>query len=156
MKISGIEITPPEPVIVVIPRGDQKIVITACPVLDYDDFDKLCPTPKPPWVRERNKDPYENPEDPEYKKQVDAWSIKRAAWSFLKSIEDSGIEWETVKMGDPETWENYETELSSCGFTIIEKLSIMQAVAEATGLTRDKIDRATEAFLVEKQEANEK
>jgi len=73
---------------------------------------------------------------------------------FLKAISATpGLEWETIKMDNPETWTNYEAELIAAGLTDPERLRIMQAYIEVQGLDDKKIEEATNSFLAGLQEA---
>jgi phosphoribosylanthranilate isomerase len=147
MKINGFVVTGPQTEVVVIPRGEVELVIRAQAVLDYTDFDKLNPIPKPPVKMLAGGVTQENVEDPKYKERLSAWAQQKTDWMIIKSLSATEcIEWETVKMDQPDTWKNYRDELESV-FTPDELSKIMEAVLVATGLTQSKIEEATKRFL---------
>ena len=67
MKIGGIDPeTLPIEEVLVLPRGDQRLVFRACGMKDMEEFEKLCPEPKPPG--KLTKDGYvPDTEDPDYR-----------------------------------------------------------------------------------------
>lgn len=148
MKIRGKNIEPIGERTVVIPRKDENIVFTAKPVTDYEEFDKLCPQPKPKVITRPGGAQSIKTDDPNYLKELDTWSEQRSAWMFLQALSATeGLEWDTIDFGDPSTWMNYQTELGACGLSMLEQQKIMEIVIEANGLNQDKIDQATQAFL---------
>lgn len=148
MKIQGKTFSGPDIVPVVIPRNDGDVVFKAQAVLDFSDFDALCPAPEPPEILKPGGVRSSDPEDANYLKDIDKWAVKRTNWMILKSMEATeGLEWETVDKSDPETWDNFRQEMQDSGFTIVEVGRIIAAVTEACGLNQDRIDEATERFL---------
>jgi hypothetical protein len=78
MKINGEEIKGPNTELIVIPRSNgNPIVFKAQAILDFDDFDKLCPRPKPPQTIKRGEGVVSNPEDPIFKRNLEIWGTKR-------------------------------------------------------------------------------
>lgn len=152
MRIKGKKFQPREEV-VVLPRGDDNIVFKAQAVLDYSDFDALCPQPKPPTKMLKGGETHTNPEDPGYQEKLNEWGVKRTHWMVLKSLSATeGLEWETVKMDDPTTWENYEKELSEV-LSPVELSAVIGCVTDACGLNQQKIDEATKRFLAGQAQA---
>jgi hypothetical protein len=148
MKIKGKTLDGPNIEVVVIPRQSGDIVFKAQAVLDYEDCDKLNPMPQAPKVLLRGGAVQENVEDPKYVKAVDQWATRKFYWMLLKSLgATEGLEWETVKLDDPETWELYKTEMQSCGFSPGEIARVEMCVTDACGLNQSKIDEATKRFL---------
>jgi hypothetical protein len=148
VKIQGKTFSGPDTIPVVIPRSDGDVVFKAQAVLDFSDFDALCPVPEPPGVIKPGNVRTKDPEDADYLEAMDVWAIKRTNWMILKSLDATeGLEWETVDKSDPETWDNFRTEMQNSGFTIVEVGRIIATVTEACGLNQDKIDEATERFL---------
>ena len=87
-------------------------------------------------------------ENPKYKKALDDWAGQKTHWMILKSLSATeGLEWDTVDMSKPETYENYIKELEDCGLTAIEVSKLFEIIQTACGLNQDKIDEATAAFL---------
>lgn len=148
MKIAGKKVTPPSIEVVVIPRDNGNLVFRAQPVLDYSDFDKLCPEPKPPVVMKPGGKSIENVEDADYKKRIDEWATKKAHWMVIKSLgATEGLEFETVDVSDSDTWVNYQNEMTDSGLTHAEVAAIFEKVTSACGLNQNKIEEATKAFL---------
>ena len=147
MKINGKIIEGPKPEVIVIPKGEDEYVFKAMPILDYEDFDKLCPVPLPPEKVLKGGEVQLDINDKEYSKKLTEWSKQKLSWMTLTSLSATeGLEWDTVDMSDPTTWENYTTELKS-SFTDAEIQMIVSTVFTACGLNQDKIDEATKRFL---------
>lgn len=148
MKINGKKLDGPNIEVVVIPRQSGDLVFRAQAVLDYTDCDKLNPMPQPPKALLPGGRVQENVEDPKYKKAVDDWAVRKFYWMFIKSLEATeGLEWETVDLSKPETWENYKTEMKTAGLSPGEIGRIEMCVTDACGLNQSKIDEATKRFL---------
>ena len=154
LKIKGQVIEGPNIETVFIPRGDTQIVFHAKAILDYSDFEAMCPAPNPPNKMVPGGATIPDLEHPKYKEAMDAYGTRRFAWMILKSLEATeGLEWETVDMSDPETWANYEQEFKSSGFSDIEANRILKGIMAANCLDEDKVEQARQRFLVLEQEA---
>lgn len=157
MKMFGKDIEGPNEEVIVIPRSYGDIVFMAKAILDYDDFDKLCPTPQPPQIMKPGGETSYNTEDPDYTKRLNEWAQSKTDYMILTSLRDTdGLEWDTIDYSDPETWKNYKTELTSSGFTPIEISRIINSVLTACSLNQDKIDEATKRFLAGRVEQQDK
>lgn len=147
MKIGGIDPqTLCNEVVLVLPRGEQSIVFRAQGLKDTDEFDALCPQPKPPgkltkdgWVA--------NNDDPTYQQIMETWAKKRLGYIVTRSLHPSAIEWDTVKMNDQRTWPNWEADLKNGGLTQIEVNRVLALVMEANALDEAKLQKARESFL---------
>lgn len=149
MLIQGRKLDGPKEEVLVIPRQDQDIIFKAKAVLDYSDFDQLCPRPTPPIVIKRGGAKVADPTDIDYQKSLDVWATNRTHWMILQSLSATeGLEWETIDLVKPETWGNYEDELRQSGFSEAEGARIVNLVISANGLDQSKIDEATQRFLV--------
>ncbi len=149
MKIAGKKIEGVNTEICVIPRGEgEPIVFTCKAVLDMKDFEKLCPVPKPPVVIKPGGKRFEDTESPSYKAQLDSHNKMRMDYMFLKSLEATeDLEWETVKLSDPSTWENYSKEFTASGLSQIEQMRIYNTFAVANCLDEGRIEQARKDFL---------
>lgn len=148
MKIKGMHISPPEPVVIVIPRKSGNIVFKAQPVLSFDEFEALCPEPQPPEVLRPGNIRYKNVKDKKYLGEINSWHVKRSNWMMIKSLEATeDLVWEQVDITNPETWGNFQKEFKYSGFSIVETSTILNAIMEACGLNQEKIDMATKSFL---------
>jgi hypothetical protein len=134
---------------IVLPRGDDEpIVFTAKAVLDMSQFERLCKEPTPPVVVKRTGERVEDEKDPKYLKALDEYGRRRIAFMVLKSLEDTeGLEWETVNMGDPATWNNYEKEFQEAGISTIEINRIISGVLTANCLNENRLKEARDHFL---------
>lgn len=148
MKVNGKNIEVPANEVIVIPRDTGNIVFTAAPVSNQSDFDKLCPRPNPKSVMKPGGVTSLDIEDPKFKKALDEWAIKKAHWMILKSLEATeGLEWDKVKMSDPDTYYLYIEELEESGLTDLEAAKVIGIVQTAVGIDQTKIDEATKSFL---------
>lgn len=157
MKLFGKVPSQPVPEIVVIPRGEENIVFTCRAVLDYTDFDNLCPEPQalkrvfPGGAVELDTS------SQEYSSRLNAWGKRRTAWLFIKSLEATeGLTWDTVDLATPDTWENYSKELQEASFTTAEINCIFDGVITANSLNDAKVKEAKERFLRSQAELQRK
>lgn len=148
MKYKGKKLDGPPVEVVVIPRQTEELVFKAQAVLNYDDFEKLAPVPTPPKVvRPGGIESYDT-EDKKYNESMDDWASLKFHWMILKSLQATEeLEWETVNMSDPSTWDKYESEMAEAGLSPAEIDRIKAAVIDACGLNQAKIDEATKRFL---------
>jgi hypothetical protein len=147
MKFKGKKISQPEPELVVIPRSDGDIVFLCDAILDYSEFEKLCPEPIAPTVVHRSGQRMMDVKDPRYLKAVMDHATQRSDWMILTSLKKSpDLEWETVDYGDPTTWKNYKSELESV-FTNFEINQIMQGIMRANNMDETRMREARASFL---------
>lgn len=148
MKINGKTYSGAYIVPIVFPRGDSHIIFQCRAVADYTQFDTLCPRPNPPTIVKPNGEKSQNLSDPAYNTKLDTWATRRSGYMFVTSLTATeGLEWDTVDLGDPATWENVGQDLTNAGFTPIEVDRLWGAVMDANGLNSAKIKQATEDFL---------
>jgi len=115
MKLNGKKIEGPNVEVVVIPRRTGNLVFKAQSVLDYDVFDAVCTTPKPREIIKPGGERTLAFNEQAYLDAMNKWASKKTDWMVLKSLEATeGLEWETVNMDDPDTWNNYQEELKAC------------------------------------------
>lgn len=152
MKFKGKKLTTPNIEIIAIPRSNgEDIILKAAAVLDMDDFDKIYPQPVPPKVTVRGGQVIDDVEDKRFLRDVNLRETRRTTWIILQSLKASDIEWETVKLNDPSTWDNYKTELKESGFSVIEVNRIIAGVFAANCLSEDRVEEARKRFLAEQQ-----
>lgn len=148
MKIAGKQVSGANIEYVILPRGDSdQLVFKAQAVLSYDNFDKMNPEPTPPQMIVAGGARVPNFESADYKTALVVHSTRKVAWMVLKSLEISEIEWDTVKMEDPTTWENYTTDLRNAGLADVEINRIVNGVMIANCLNDAKIEEARKRFL---------
>lgn len=148
MKINGRELSGPRIEVLVIPRQEGDLIFQAQSVLDYEPFDTLYPQPKPPVRMLPGGIKSLNTESPKYQEELDKWSTLKWHWMVLKSLEATeGLEWDTVDMQKPETYENYRDDMKNAGMSPAEIAMLISLVTDACGLNQTKVEEATKAFL---------
>lgn len=148
MKIKGNKIIACNIYTVVIPKADQSYVFKIGPA-NMNDFDNLCPRPKPPnKIVAGSDDPIKDVNNPKFKEDLDDYAKRRMSFMFMSSISHTeDLEFDTVDMSDPNTWDNYSEELKEAGFTEGEIIHLLHKVVTANGLNNEIIDKATDDFL---------
>lgn len=143
-KVEGINLET-----IAIPRANGKdVILQAGPILDFDEFDKICPEPKPPFKVLKGGVKEFNLKDKTYLDSVKNYAEKKTAWIILKSLQyTSWLEWETVDFGNHRTWLNYKKELRDAGFSAFEVDKITNGVFTANGLNELRVQEARDAFL---------
>lgn len=146
MKIGGVDVGGPCEEVLVLPRLKGDVVIRTHAVMSMDEFDKLCPEPKPKKVLKAGGW-QESTDDPTYKALMEEYGNRRWNYIALKSLEPSQIEWKHVDLGDPRTWEKWTEELAEAGFSSVEINRITVCVMQANALDEAKLEKARDAFL---------
>lgn len=149
MRMHGKKLERPNREIIAIPRADgEDIIFIAQAVLDYVQFDAMCPQPKPGVKILKGGEKQLDFESPTFKAELSAYSSRKYAWMVLQSLKETpGLEWETVDYGNPDSWNNFEKELRSSGFSDVEMQRIMKGVSDANCLNEDKVEEARKRFL---------
>lgn len=156
MKIDGVKIEGVNEDFIVIPRGDNKIVLRARAITSYSEFDTILPLPKPPTKIKPGGKKVVDIENPRYRQAIEEYSSKRTYWMLLKSLEATeSLEWDTVQINDPSTWNNFEKELRDSGFSEIELTKIVQLVLQVNSLDEAKLEKAREDFLLSLEQQRE-
>lgn len=152
MKIGGKKISGPKTATVVFPRGDSEddwLVFKVQAVLDMENFENLCPLPQPPTIviaKTGEKKP--DLDDKKYLAKVREHNTLRFTYTILKSLEATeGLEWDTVDMHKPETWNNYENDLKAAGLSTSERNYLLMSVIDANSISEDKLKEARDHFL---------
>jgi hypothetical protein len=149
MKIGGIDpSTLSSEEILVLPRGDNTIVFRAVGIPNYDAFQTLCPEPKAPGVMKAGENWTPNPNDPGYRDMVKTHDKRRISWMVITSLEPSEIEWDTVDLDNPSTWDNWADDLRAGGLNQIEINRVQALVFQANSLDETKLQKARESFLL--------
>jgi len=157
MRINGKNLDGPVPLVVVIPRANGNVVFKAKAVQDYSDFDALCPKPEAPQIMRPGGATSVDVTDKDYLAAMGEYSTKKVDWIILESLSATDdLEWETVVKSEPDTWGNYEKELTVAGFLDSEQQKIVGIVVDINGLNESLIEEATKGFLASQQEAREK
>ena len=142
--------------VLVLFRGDERIVIKAEAVESYEEFEKLVSVPIPPEKVLPGGKKEKNIKDPDFIKARAKYADQKTAWLIITSLKATkDIEWERVKYDEPTTWLNWEPELREAGFIEIECMRIVQLVTEVNSLDDDMLDQARQDFLLEATQAKE-
>ena len=152
MKIGGKLVSGPKRDFIIFDRTDENgepyyIQFKAEAVLNYDEFDKLCPEPAPPSKMIRGGEIVQNIEDSSYKESIRQRGEQWWSWLVIKSLSPSNIEWDTVEYANSATWQNYKSDLSKAGFSRIEINRIENLVLEINSIDEKKLHEARERFL---------
>lgn len=146
MKLQGKTLQGPKPVECKIHREDEDFIFTCGPVLNFDEFLKLCPEPKPPLKTIVGQGKIQVTDDPRYLLKVEAHNELRIAYMMVRSISFTpGLEWSLVKIDNPDTWLKYKEELQNV-LTQAEFNKLISAVFEANNPTEKKRKEALENF----------
>lgn len=148
MRYKGKQLSAPKPEVLVIPREDEDIVFQAQAVMDYSPFELISPEPEPPEKMLPGGKKTKDFQHPAYQERMADWMKKRQLWLILESLKVSeGVEWETVDLNDPETYENYWDELAKSGFNEMERAMIRNLALKANSVDDQKMEEARQRFL---------
>jgi len=147
MKIGGQSFDRPKPVTIVLPHGDDNILLLAGSVVDYTEFNAMCPVPEPPKSLKPGQGEVQNFTDKTYLEQIQEHSRLRTYWMIKESLKETPLlEWENVVDDDPSTWNKIEEEMAG-GFGTIGVSKILEKVLRANGLGQELVGEARESFL---------
>ncbi len=152
MKMQGKTVDAKFVVPVVIPRPGSESFVFQCQPLTAEQntfFAEACPRPKPKNTLFRGEtEPRPDATNPQYLEAMKLWSKAKSDYLFIASLEATeDLEWDSVVVDDPTTWDSAVKELLTAGFLDGEVAALYRAVAEANGLDGKKIDEATKDFL---------
>lgn len=149
MKIAGKSVSLPSIQTVVIPREDGDIIFKLGPVKNLNaEFDKLYPEPNVPVRQKRGQEPVKEYSNPEYLAKIDKRNSARLGFMVIQSLRATeDLEWETVDLNDPNTWENYLTEMRASNLSEVEISEIVKGSIKANALDSDALDEAKDRFL---------
>lgn len=130
--------------VLVLPRGEEAIVIRAKAIHDFEEFSKVCPDPEPPGAL--TKDGWvPNKEDETYKKRFEQHNIRRIGWMVLRSLQE--ITWDKVDADNPKTWDKWQEDLEDSGFTSVECNLVLALVIDVNSLNEQKLKDARDSFI---------
>lgn len=118
----------------------------AVPVWNREEFNRLCPEPMPP-VRGYKPDGSKtyDIEGKEYKDDLKLHGLRWWGYLILKSLEPSNIQWDTVSLDNPETWDKVEAELDM-HLAHYEFNKLTDLVEEANALSAAKLEENRKTF----------
>lgn len=150
LKIGGRTVSGANTGLIVIPRNDGDIPFKFVAILDDSEYERINVEPKPPRtyvVKEARH--VEKTDDPGFVAKHEAWRKTKWDWMFLKSVAPSEIEWQTIKMEDPSTWNQWKVELQEAGFSVGEVNQIEACFFETNMVTEAKLKEARDRFLAQ-------
>jgi len=145
MKIGGVQVNRCEDVLV-LPRKGEDIVFKAHAVLGMDEFHELCPKPVTPQKITPNGK--EDNVTAQHIKELTKWGERRYQYIVLKTLEPSNIEWDSVDVSKPSTWDNWIEDFKKAGLSDAEINRVQSLVLDANSLNESKLKAAREAFLL--------
>jgi len=155
MKMNGQAFEGPNEAILVLPRNGQDLVFKARAVLDYSEFDTLCPSPKPKKIKTPQGEEKSLFTEPTYLQAIDHWGKQKMAYTVIKSLVATiWLEWEKVKLDDPTTWLSYQQEFRDAFFSEREINRIVNCCWEANSIDEDKLQEARARFLASQVQAS--
>ncbi len=148
MKIKGKRLESTNEVTIVLPRfNGEDIIFKAQVVLDYPNLDKLLTKPEAPSIQKRGKQEKDYNDKGYTSKGQKNYAYRFNYMVLLSLAAPEGLEWETVDLETPDTWENWAAELKESGIPNTEIIYIFNKVQEVNSLDQDKLDEARERFL---------
>ena len=148
MKYKGKHLEGRNTDILVLNRGEDRIVIKAEALADFKEFNDLCPVPEPPIKIRPGGVKEADTVNPRYQEALSNWAEKKTNYTIIKSLEATkDLEWDTVKISNPDTYANWRVEMAESGFTEIEILRVLQLCTRVNSLDDDLLDQAKETFL---------
>ncbi len=154
MRYKGKQLRGPKVETLAIPREDGDIIFQAQAVMDYGPFLAIDPEPEIPDKIVVGGKRIKDPENSIYKAGYTKWLERKQLWMILESLKvTKDMEWETVDLGDPATYNNYWDELGEAGFNEIERLLIRNLALKTNSIDSEKMEEARERFLHEQQAA---
>lgn len=148
MKLGGRKLSEVNIEEIFIPRKDGDLRFIAKGVNDNSDFDKLCPQPKPPIRIKPGGERVQNVEDAAFKAANKRYADQKFAWIVIQSLRDTpDLEWEKVKLDDPNTWVLWQEEMKESGFVDAEIQRVVYGCMSANGLNEARIEEARKSFL---------
>lgn len=125
----------------------QLIAFIIKPVYDLDEFEALCPEPDPSKFGALTPKGWApDPEAPELLDLRRLYNKRRWAYLVIKSLEPSNIEWEKVKLSDPQTWQFWEEELRAV-LSYTEYGVLMRLIDQANTLDAGKLEENRQTFF---------
>jgi len=147
MRIKGESVITPNSGEFTFYRKDEKgevkqYVMKITPVLDWEKVNQYIDKPEPLETILADGKRIKNFDHPKYLEKLEKYNSLTHAWFILESLKDSDIEWATIKMNDPATWENYLIELE----TVLLKAEINRLMNEINSVNNPSKESAEQAF----------
>lgn len=139
---------------IVFPRIDEDITFTAVAVPCSEEFERKCPSPEPPKIKNAKGELINiDYQDSKFLKETREHNILRFDHQVIKSLEN--VQWETVDLEDPTTWKNWRKECLDVGMTDTELLMLLNAVIETHQPSNELIETMKKDFLAQQARKEE-
>ena len=146
MKYKGSKLEERGIEVVVIPRTNENLIFKLKPV-NISNFDEILPEPSKKM--RINSDGSKVLIDND--KAIEEYANKKLAYMLLQSLSATeDLVFETVDIGNSDTWCNYKDEMLKSGLSELEIVKIVKGMISACGLDEDKIEIARKDFLAMK------
>ncbi len=147
MKFKGKVIPAPEPVVLRFYRGGEVIELRIQAILSFDEFEAMVPLPKAPYEENlKTGAKGHDYDDKVYLKKIEQYSEMKTNYTIVKGLSaTTELEWETVKLNEPDTWKNWRDEMQK-HFTEIEMNEIVQGMREANSPSQRRMREAFDSF----------
>lgn len=128
----------------------EPLILTLGAVLDFDKFNELVKLPETPTVRKPNGETYKDPDDSDYRKSLFEYWLKKNDYIQIQSVLfTEGFEYEFVNINDPDTWSEFDKDLSGLGLTEVQITFLKNMVSDLNGINERRMEEAREAFFAE-------
>lgn len=156
MKIKGKKLEGANEITIVIPRyNTDDIVFKAVAILDFSDLNNIIKEPEAPKILRKGTQVEDLTDKGYISKRTKARVARYNYMMFTSLLATEGLEWETVDINKPDTWENWEKELRDSGLTNSEVMYITDKIEQVNSLNQDKLDEARDHFLLMQSVLNE-
>lgn len=146
MKMPGLNLASKRSMVVPIPRGPDTVEFHLTYVNDYSEFEALVPYPQ--MQEFIGKNGRERKETPDFKKELDEYSLKKGYWIIYQTLKETpGLEWDTVKENDPDSWVKINDELKAAQFSDKEIAHLYEQVWSVNGMNQKLLDDALKLFF---------
>jgi hypothetical protein len=136
--------------VVAFPRDGKTFVFKVKAVSDPSEYEKVSPRPVPPMKTLPGNRVVPHFDDKGYKQAMNKWAANQLNWIHIKTLaETDGLEWEKVKLEDPETYTLWTEELREFGLSTVEMNHLYGKIQEVNALSDAKLEEAREGFLLE-------
>jgi hypothetical protein len=150
MKIFGRTYDRPHVETLVLPREEGDIVFKAQSVLNYKEFDAICPVPEAKKILTPGGTTKVLTNEPAYLDALNHWANHKMQWMILKSLQATpGLEWDRVDFNNPSTWAFYTEELEAAFFSETEVTLITNLAINVNSLNETKLEEARKRFLAQ-------
>lgn len=142
------DLASPNEDVLVLPRRNTQIVITARAFKSLEQFEEHVKKPDPKKVFQKGKGWLPNLKDKTYLNQMERYGKLRVAYYVVKSLEPSNIEWPNLDTEDLTTWDKWEEDFLASGFTQHECNLILGLCLSVNNLDERKMEQSRDLFVL--------